>query len=149
MKAKAWRLYGAKDARLEDIELESAGEDGIVVEIITNTICLSDYKGATLGTGHKRVPKDIATRPTMFGHEVSGIVREVGEKWKGQFHVGQHVGLQPSLNIPGHELETVGYAWHLPVDMEDFLDGELVLQIRKKSGTNVMIDRVILMPNAE
>ena len=112
MKAKAWRLYGAKDARLEDIELEPAGEDGVVVEIVTNTICLSDYKGATLGTGHKRVPKDIATRPTMFGHEVSGIVREVGEKWKGQFHVGQHVGLQPSLNIPGHELETVGYAWH-------------------------------------
>ena len=112
MKAKAWRLYGAKDARLEDIELEPAGEEGIVVEIVTNTICLSDYKGATLGTGHKRVPRDIATRPTMFGHEVSGIVREVGEKWKDQFHVGQHVGLQPSLNIPGHELETVGYAWH-------------------------------------
>jgi len=112
MKAKAWRLYGAKDARLEDIELEDAGEDGIVVEIVTNTVCLSDYKGATLGTGHKRVPKDIATRPTMFGHEVSGIVREVGEKWKGKFSVGQRVGLQPSLNIPGHELETVGYAWH-------------------------------------
>jgi len=112
MKAKAWRLYGAKDARLEDIELEPAGEEGVVVEIVTNTICLSDYKGATLGTGHKRVPKDIATRPTMFGHEVSGIVREVGEKWKSQFHVGQRVGLQPSLNIPGHELETVGYAWH-------------------------------------
>ena len=29
MKAKAWRLYGAKDARLEDIELEPAGEEGI------------------------------------------------------------------------------------------------------------------------
>ena len=112
MKAKAWRLYGARDARLEDIELEAAGEDGIVVEIVTNTICLSDYKGTTLGTGHKRVPKDIATRPTMFGHEVSGIVREVGERWKSQFRVDQHVGLQPSLNIPGHELETVGYAWH-------------------------------------
>ena len=112
MKAKAWRLYGAKDARLEDIELEGAGEDGVVVELVTNTICLSDYKGVTLGTGHKRVPRDIATSPTMFGHEISGIVREVGEKWKGQFHVGQHVGLQPSLNIPGHELETVGYAWH-------------------------------------
>ena len=112
MKAKAWRLYGAADARLEDIELESAGEEGIVVELVTNTICLSDYKGMSLGTGHKRVPRDIATRPTMFGHEVSGIVREVGTKWKDQFHVGQHVGLQPSLNIPGHELETVGYAWH-------------------------------------
>ena len=89
MNAKAWRLYGAGDARLEDIELEGAGEDGVVVEIMTNTICLSDYKGVTLGTGHKRVPKDIATRPTMFGHEVSGIVREVGEKWKSQFRVGQ------------------------------------------------------------
>lgn len=27
MKAKAWRLYGAADARLEDIELEGAAED--------------------------------------------------------------------------------------------------------------------------
>ena len=27
MKAKAWRLYGAADARLEDIELEGAGEE--------------------------------------------------------------------------------------------------------------------------
>ena len=112
MKAKAWRLYGAKDVRLEDIELEAAGEEGVVVELVTNTICLSDYKGVTLGTGHKRVPRDIATRPTMFGHEISGIVREVGTKWKDQFKVGQRVGLQPSLNIPGHELETVGYAWH-------------------------------------
>ena len=112
MKAKAWRLYGARDTRLEDIELEAAGDEGIVVELVTNTICLSDYKGVTLGTGHKRVPRDIATRPTMFGHEISGIVREVGTKWKDQFRVGQHVGLQPSLNIPGHELETVGYAWH-------------------------------------
>ena len=112
MKAKAWRLYSAGDARLEDIELEGAGEEGIIVELVTNTICLSDYKGVSLGTGHKRVPRDIAERPSMFGHEISGIVREVGTKWKDQFHVGQHVGLQPSLNIPGHELETVGYAWH-------------------------------------
>ena len=112
MKAKAWRLYGAADARLEDIELEGAGEEGIVVELVTNTICLSDYKGMSLGTGHKRVPRDIATRPTMFGHEVAGIVREVGTKWKDQFKVGQHVGIQPSFNIPGHELETMGYAWH-------------------------------------
>ena len=112
MKAKAWRLYGAADARLEDIELEGAGDEGVVVELVTNTICLSDYKAVSLGTGHKRVPRDIATRPTMFGHEISGIVREVGTKWKDQFHVGQHVGIQPAFNIPGHELETMGYAWH-------------------------------------
>jgi len=112
MNAKAWRLYGAKDARLEDVELEVAGADGVVVEIVTNTICLSDYKALSLGTGHKRVPKDIATNPIMFGHEVSGIVREVGTKWAGRFRVGQRVCIQPAFNIPGHELETMGYAWH-------------------------------------
>ncbi len=112
MKAKAWRLYGAKDARLEDIELEGAGEDGVVVEIVTNTICLSDYKAMSLGTGHKRVPRDIASRPILFGHEVSGIVREVGPKWASRFSAGDRVSIQPSFNIPGHELETMGYAWH-------------------------------------
>ena len=112
MKTKAWRLYAAADARLEDIELEGAGEDGVVVELVTNTICLSDWKAVTLGTGHKRVPKDIATNPIMFGHEVSGIVREVGAKWASRFHVGQRVGIQPAFNIPGHELETMGYAFH-------------------------------------
>ncbi|MBR1608096.1 MAG: alcohol dehydrogenase catalytic domain-containing protein [Kiritimatiellae bacterium] len=112
MKAKAWRLYGARDARLEDVELESAGEDGVVVEIVTNTICMSDYKAVSLGTGHKRVPADIATRPIMFGHEVSGIVREVGRKWTSRFAPGDRVCIQPAFNIPGHELETMGYAWH-------------------------------------
>ena len=112
MNAQAWRLYGAKDMRLENVELEGAGEDGVVLEIVTNTICLSDYKAVALGTGHKRVPRDIATNPTMFGHEVSGIVREVGPRWAAQFAPGQRVGIQPAFNIPGHELETMGYAWH-------------------------------------
>ena len=57
------------------------------------------------------------------------------------------------FEIPPHGVTTEnpeGAYWlTLPVDMEDFLDGELQLQIRKKSGSNVMIDRVILMPNAE
>ena len=113
MKAKAWRLYGASDLRLEDVELAAAGADGVVVEIVANSVCVSDDKCVTLGTGHKRVPDDIATRPVMVGHELCGIVREVGEKWKPQFHIGQHVGIQPTLNVPGHELESViGYSWH-------------------------------------
>ena len=112
MKAKSWRLYGASDLRLEDVELGSAGEDGVVVEIVANSVCVSDYKCVTLGAGHKRVPGDIATRPVMVGHEMSGIVREVGERWKSQFRVGQRVGIQPTLNVPGHEIDSViGYSW--------------------------------------
>ena len=112
MKAKAWRLYGASDLRLEDVELAAAGVDGVVVEIVANSVCVSDYKCVTLGAGHKRVPDDIATHPVMVGHEMSGIVREVGERWKDRFHVGQRVGIQPTLNVPGHELDSViGYSW--------------------------------------
>ncbi|MBR0056524.1 MAG: alcohol dehydrogenase catalytic domain-containing protein, partial [Kiritimatiellae bacterium] len=48
----------------------------------------------------------------MVGHEMSGIVREVGKKWQGRFHEGQRVGIQPTLNAPGHELDSViGYSW--------------------------------------
>jgi len=113
VKAKAWRLYGASDLRLEDVELESAGPDGVVVEIVANSVCVSDYKSVTLGAAHKRVPNDIATNPVMVGHEMVGIVREVGEKWKEKFHVGQRVGIQPTLNVPGHEIDTViGFCWH-------------------------------------
>jgi threonine dehydrogenase-like Zn-dependent dehydrogenase len=68
MKAKSWRLYGASDLRLEDVELAPAGEDGIVVEIVANSVCVSDYKCVTLGAGHKRVPDDVAENPTIIGH---------------------------------------------------------------------------------
>ena len=112
MIAKAWRLYGASDLRMEDVELAAAGADGVVVEIVANSVCVSDYKCVTLGAGHKRVPDDIATHPVMVGHEMSGIVREVGAKWRDRFHVGQRVGIQPTLNVPGHELDSViGYSW--------------------------------------
>ena len=112
MKAKALRLYGASDLRLEDVELEPAGEDGVIVEIVANSVCVSDYKCVTLGAGHRRVPDDIAAHPVMIGHEMSGIVREVGERWKGRFSVGQRVGIQPTLNVPGHELDSViGFSW--------------------------------------
>ena len=49
MNAKSWRLYGASDLRLEDVELGPAGEDGVVVEIVANSVCVSDYKCVTLG----------------------------------------------------------------------------------------------------
>ena len=113
MKAKAWRLYGASDLRLEDVELEPAGIEGVVVEIVANSVCVSDYKSVTLGAAHKRVPDDVAANPIIPGHEMVGIVREVGEKWKDRFYVGQRVGIQPTLNVPGHELDTViGFSWH-------------------------------------
>ena len=111
MKATALRLYGASDLRLEPVALAPAGEDAVLVEIVTNSICMSDWKAATLGTRHKRVPKDVATNPVMIGHEVCGVVREVGARWRDRYREGQRVSVQPAFNLPGRELETMGYAW--------------------------------------
>ena len=111
MKAIACRLYGANDLRLEPIELAPAGEDAVLVEIVTNSVCMSDWKAVTLGTKHRRVPKDIAKKPVMIGHEVCGIVREVGARWRDRYREGQRVSVQPAFNLPGRELETMGYAW--------------------------------------
>lgn len=56
-----------------------------------------------------------------------------------------------SFTIPNHGKSATnkdGSYWlTLPVDMEDFLDGKLQLNIQKTSGPNIMIDRVILIPN--
>ena len=111
MNTLALRLHGAGDIRLEKFDLEPVGDDAVIVEIVTNSICMSDWKAVTLGSRHKRVPKDIATNPVMVGHEVCGIVREVGGRWRGRYVPGQRVSVQPSFNIPGRELETMGYAW--------------------------------------
>ena len=111
MKALACRLHGENDLRLEPLELEPAGEDAVVVEIVSNSICMSDWKAVSLGTRHRRIPKDIATNPILVGHEVCGIVREVGTRWRDRYFEGQRVGVQPAFNIPGRELETMGYAW--------------------------------------
>lgn len=111
MKTLSLRLYGAGDVRLESFDLGNAGDDAVIVEIVTNTICMSDWKAVSLGTAHKRVPKDIDRNPVMLGHEVCGIVREVGAKWRGRYREGQRVSVQPAFNIPGRELETMGYAW--------------------------------------
>ena len=42
MKTLACRLYGENDLRLETMELEPAGEDGVIVELVSNSVCMSD-----------------------------------------------------------------------------------------------------------
>ncbi len=52
------------------------------------------------------------TQPTVPAHPFgSGVVREVGARWRDRYRVGQRVSVQPAFNLPGRELETTGYAW--------------------------------------
>ncbi len=110
MKTKAVRMYGAKDLRLEEFELPQIKDDEILVKVISDSICMSTYKLAEQGANHKRAPKNIATNPIIVGHEFSGIIVEVGEKWQSQFKAGQKFTQQPALNYKG-SLASPGYSY--------------------------------------
>jgi len=114
MKTTALRIYGKMDLRLESFELPPAGEDGIIAEVICDSLCMSSYKASKQGPDHKRVPDDCDKNPTIIGHEFAGRILEVGDRWKHQFRPGDKFGIQPalmykgSLDAPGYSFPTVG-----------------------------------------
>lgn len=110
METKAVRLYGKKDLRLETFELPMIKDDEILVQVISDSICMSTYKASILGTDHKRVPDDIEVNPIIIGHEMAGNIIEIGAKWKDYFKVGTKFAIQPALNYKG-SMDSPGYSY--------------------------------------
>jgi threonine dehydrogenase-like Zn-dependent dehydrogenase len=111
MKTKAVRLYGKNDLRLEEFELPDMGDDEILAHIISDSICMSTYKGAIQGKEHKRVPEDIDKNPIIIGHEFCGEIIEVGSKWKNKFKSGDKFSIQTALNLPDDPYAAPGYSF--------------------------------------
>ena len=110
MKTRAVRIYGKDDLRLEEFELPSMKEDEILAKVVSDSICMSSYKATIQGPDHKRVPNDVAENPTIIGHEFSGELVEVGNKWSYKFKPGQKFSIQPALNYKG-SLDAPGYSF--------------------------------------
>ena len=108
MKARGVRLYGVNDIRLEEFELPEIKEDEILVKVVSDSICMSTWKMVQAGKNHKRVPENVAEHPVIIGHEFTGDIVKVGEKWKGKFHEGKKFAQQPA--IPG-QMESPGYSY--------------------------------------
>ena len=114
MKTKAVRLYGKDDLRLEEFELPQIKDDEILAKVVSDSICMSSYKAAHQGPEHKRVPNDVATNPTIIGHEFAGEIIEVGKKWQGSFKPGDKFSIQPALTYEGGPvgvLSAPGYSY--------------------------------------
>ena len=111
MKTTALRLYGKSDLRLEQFELPEMNDDEVLASVVTNSICMSDYKAVIQGADHKRVTKDIAEKPIIVGHEQCGTILKVGEKLKDKYKEGMKYSIQPAVNFPGRENEAVGYSF--------------------------------------
>lgn len=110
MKTRAVRIYGKDDLRLEEFELPSMKENEILAKVVSDSICMSSYKATIQGADHKRIPNDIAENPTIIGHEFSGELVEIGNKWSHKFKRGQKFSVQPALNYKG-SLDAPGYSF--------------------------------------
>ena len=68
MKTTALRLYGKRDLRLETFDLPEMQEDEILATVVTDSLCLSSWKEANLGSrsGYMVSPLSCVTsRPTV------------------------------------------------------------------------------------
>ena len=110
MKTKAVRIHGKMDLRLEEITLPEVGPDDVQVKIISDSLCMSSYKAALEGEDHKRVPNNVAEKPTIVGHEFCGDIIAVGENWKDKYKVGDKFVIQPAHFYKGSQ-EAPGYSY--------------------------------------
>ena len=110
MKAKAVRLHGAGDLRLDEFELPEITDDEILVKVISDSVCMSTYKCAILGEKHKRVHDDVAQHPAIMGHEFAGEIVQVGKNHQDTFKPGMRFAQQPALNYKG-TMWSPGYSY--------------------------------------
>jgi threonine dehydrogenase-like Zn-dependent dehydrogenase len=128
MKTKAVRIYGKKDLRLEEFDLPRPGDNEILARVVSDSICMSSYKAAQQGADHKRVPDDIHINPTIIGHEFSGIILEVGKKWRNKFSEGQKFSIQPAMAQMG-TLDAPGYSYrYIGGDATHIIIPEIVME---------------------
>ena len=89
---KAAVLHKARDLRLEDVPTPDFGPDDVKVTIRSVGVCGSDVH--YLRTG--RIGNFVVEEPMILGHEVSGVVAEVGENVTS-LSVGDRVALEPGV----------------------------------------------------
>jgi len=88
---KALVIHAAKDLRLEDIESAQPESDELMIEMSVGGICGSDlhyYNHGGFGTIRLK-------EPMILGHEVSGVVTELGSPDLG-FAIGDLIAVSPS-----------------------------------------------------
>ncbi|MFD1415347.1 zinc-binding dehydrogenase [Oceanobacillus jeddahense] len=83
---KALRLYGPKDMKVDDIPVPEINDNELLIKIDSCTICGSDFRNiAAGGSAHGM---DL---PRVMGHEIASTIVKVGENWKDEYEVGEHI----------------------------------------------------------
>jgi len=88
---RAARLYGARDLRVEELELPPMGPDEVMVAVAAVGVCGSDMHYYDAG----RNGQNVLRHPTVLGHEASGVVIAAGAT--SGFETGTRVAVEPAV----------------------------------------------------
>lgn len=109
----AWQVFGAgfenlgREGKPQTLPLRPPKPDEVLLRVDALGLCLSDIKIINQGSGHPRLRgRDLATDPTVLGHEAAVTVVSVGDRWREQFKCGDRFIVQADIYFHG-----LGYAF--------------------------------------
>ena len=88
---KAAKLFGPNDIRVLDCAIPEITDNEILLKTKAAAICGTDLR--MIGNGYKGVD---AEHPLTLGHEIAGIIEEVGKNVKG-YGKGMRVAIAPNI----------------------------------------------------
>jgi L-iditol 2-dehydrogenase len=88
---RAALLYGKEDLRIQDVPLPEISDDEVLLKVKCAFVCGTDVR--MLRNGHKGVSED---SPLILGHELSGIIENVGKKVTG-YREGMAMSVAPNM----------------------------------------------------
>ncbi len=91
MKTRAVRLYGESGLRLEEFDMGELKDDEILMELITDSVCMSTYKESIQGPKHQRVNDDISEHPIIVGHGLQESFVKLGRSGKINIKLEQNI----------------------------------------------------------
>jgi len=87
---KAVVLAAPGSFALQTIGKPLCPKEGILLRVACCGLCGSDLR--TLFSGHKNV-----ALPAVIGHEVAGVVAEIGKNYRGEYRVGDRLAVAPNV----------------------------------------------------
>jgi len=87
----AAQMTGVRTIRLRDIPVPDIGDDELLVKVKSVGICGTDLR--IVGNGYPGIDE---AHPRVLGHEISGVVAQVGSRVSG-YREGQRVAVAPNM----------------------------------------------------
>ena len=89
-KMKAMVIRSPMKYSVEEVDVPEVPAEGLLLKVEACGLCGSDLR--TLRSGHRNV-----VFPWTIGHEVCGIVAQLGDNYQGRWQVGERLAIGPNV----------------------------------------------------